>query len=232
MIMEEFFSSQLFLLTLTVGIYMGSVWLYRRTGLRILHPLLLSIGAIIALLRILGIDYATYRSATQPIDFMLGVSVVALGYLLYEQLEHLRGRMVTILISIAVGAVVGIGSVVLAARFMGADNATILSLQPKSITTPIAVSVSEASGGIPALTAVVVVIVGILGSIAGPFVLDRAGVTDKIARGLAMGSASHAIGTSRAIELGAIEGAISGLAMGLMGVVTAVLVPVFNRLFF
>ena len=232
MTMKEFFSSQLFLLAFTVGVYLGCVRLYRKTGLRILHPLLVSIGAIIASLRILGVDYATYRSATQPIDFMLGVSVVALGYLLYEQMEHLRGRMVTILVSVAVGAVVGIGSVVVAARLMGADNATVLSLQPKSITTPIAVSVSEAAGGIPALTAVVVVLVGILGSIVGPFVLDRAGVTDKIARGLAMGSASHAIGTARAIELGAIEGAISGLAMGLMGVVTAILIPIFNRLFF
>lgn len=230
--MESFFSSQLFLLSLTIGIYVGCVWLYRRTGVRIMHPLLLSIGAIIALLRILGIDYAAYRSATQPIDFMLGVSVVSLGYLLYEQMEHLKGRMVSILVSVAVGSAVGIGSVVLLARMMGADAATVLSLEPKSVTTPIAVSVSEASGGIPSLTAVVVVLVGILGSIAGPWVLDMAGVTDRIARGLAMGSASHAIGTARAIELGAIEGAISGLAMGLMGAITAVFIPIFNCLIF
>lgn len=227
--MRNLFDSQLFLLMLTVGVYLLSVWLYKKTKIRLLHPLVTSIAVLIVFLKATGIDYAEYKQATQVIDFMLGVSVVSLGFLLYEQIEYIKGRLASILTSVAIGSVVGIISVVLVARFMGAGDAVVASLQPKQVTTPIAISIASNSGGIASLTSVVVIGVGILGSIIGPFVLDKLGIENKIARGLALGSAAHAVGTARAIELGAIEGAISGLAIGLMGVITAILVPIIER---
>lgn len=106
------------------------------------------------------------------------------------------------------------------------DHALIASLEPKSVTTPIAMSIAERSGGIPAIAAVVVIVVGIFGGLVGPFILERLGIKSRIARGLALGSAAHGLGTAKAMELGAVEGAISGLAIGVMGIMTAILVPV------
>ena len=117
-------------------------------------------------------------------------------------------------------------SVIFIARYFGADHALVASLEPKSVTTPIAMSIAERSGGIPAIAAVVVIVVGIFGGLVGPFILERLGIKSRIARGLALGSAAHGLGTAKAMELGAVEGAISGLAIGVMGIMTAILVPV------
>ena len=125
---------------------------------------------------------------------------------------------------------VGIISVILIGKWMGADEALIATIQPKSVTTPIAMDIAAKSGGIPSLTAVIVVAVGIFGSIIGPFVLKALGSHSRIAKGLAMGASSHGIGTAAAIQIGAIEGALSGLAIGLMGVMTAILVPLIRLL--
>ncbi|WP_300287479.1 LrgB family protein [uncultured Alistipes sp.] len=227
--MNEILESQIFLLTLTVGVYLGAVWLRRRTGWALLHPILVSMAVLIAFVRLTGIEYDHYMRQTQPIDFLLGLSVVALGYVLHDQIHNIRGNVISIVVSILVGSAVGIVSVVLIARWMGAEPAVVASLEPKSVTTAIALSLSEASGGIPALTSVVVIAVGVFGGIVGPWVLRKVGVESRIARGLAMGAAAHAMGTARAMELGAVEGAISGLAIGLMGVATAVLVPLLEK---
>ena len=111
---------------------------------------------------------------------------------------------------------------------MGADAALVATLEPKSVTTPIAMGIAEKSGGIPSLTAVIVVAVGIFGSIVGPFVMKVLGIESRIAKGLALGASSHGVGTSVAIQIGAVEGALSGLAIGLMGIMTAILVPVIS----
>jgi len=134
------------------------------------------------------------------------------------------------LTAIFVGSVVGIVSVILIARALGADPRIVASLEPKSITTPIAVTVCAHLGGIPSLTAIIVILVGIFGGVIGPFVLKKLGIESKLAQGLALGSAAHAVGTARAMELGAVEGAIGGLAIGLMGVMTAILVPVIEAI--
>ena len=218
--------SQLFLLTFTIGAYVVAVWLYQRTKLMLLHPLLTSLLVIIVGIKSVGIPYPEYAEATKIIDFLLGVSVVALGYLLYEQMIHMKGNITAMLTSVLVGSVVGIVSVILIARALGADPKIISSLEPKSITTAIAVTVCQHSGGIPALTAVVVIVVGIFGAVVGPVILKILRIESKLAKGLALGSAAHAVGTARAMELGAVEGAISGLAIGLMGVITAIMVPV------
>lgn len=228
--MNELLSSQLFLLTLTLGIYLGAQWLYRRVHFVLLHPLLITMTLLILFLQLSGVPYSRFMEATQIIDFGLGLSVVALGYLLYEQISCLKGNLLTILSSIAVGSLVGILSVVWIARALGAEASIVASLEPKSVTTPIALALSAKSGGIPALTSIVVVLVGIFGGITGPFILRKIGVESRLAKGLALGAAAHGMGTARALELGAVEGAISGLAIGLMGLMTALLVPLVEKI--
>ena len=212
--MNEILSSQTFLLTLTLAVYLGSMWLYKKVRFALLHPLIVSMGVLILFLKLSGIPYDLFMKQIQIIDFMLGLSVVALGYLLHEQISQIKGNVIAIVTAIVTGSAVGILSVALIARAMGAEQAVIASLEPKSVTTAIALNVSAQSGGIPALTAVVVILVGIFGGVAGPFILKKIGVESKIAKGLAMGAAAHAMGTARAMQLGAVEGAISGLAPG------------------
>lgn len=226
--MHSLVHSEIFDLALVVGTYIAATLLYKKTHLSLLHPLLTSIFVIIVILEVLDIKYESFQQGSHLIHFMLGPSVVALGYVLFEQMKYLKGNVVSILTSVFVGAIVGIISVIAIGKLMGADQSLIATLQPKSVTTPIAMGISEKNGGIPSLTAVIVVAVGIFGSIAGPAVMKVLGIESRIAKGLALGASSHGVGTAAAIQLGAVEGALSGLAIGLMGIMTAILVPVIS----
>lgn len=228
--MHSLVHSEIFDLALVVGTYIAATILYKKTRLSLLHPLLTSIFVIIVILEVLDIEYASFQQGSHLIHFMLGPSVVALGYVLFEQMKYLKGNVVSILTSVFVGAIVGIISVIAIGKLMGADQSLIATLQPKSVTTPIAMGISEKNGGIPSLTAVIVVAVGIFGSIVGPAVMKVLGIESRIAKGLALGASSHGVGTAAAIQLGAVEGALSGLAIGLMGIMTAILVPVISFL--
>ena len=150
--MEQLTNSEIFALTLVIGTYVTALALYRKVHFCLLHPLLTTIFVIIAILEILGIPYESFQRNTHLIHFLLGPSVVALGYVLYEQIQYLKGNVVSILTSVFVGAIVGIVSVIVIGKVMGADQALIASLQPKSVTTPIAMGISEKTGGIPSLT--------------------------------------------------------------------------------
>lgn len=227
--MVSILTSNLGLLTLTVGFFCLGSALYRATRAVLLHPVLVTFVSMILLLRVFGVSYERYEEATSILNFALGMSVVALGYLMYEQMERMRGRLLPILCSTFTGCLVGILSVVYIARALGADRTLLTSLAPKSVTVPIAVAVAEPLGGIPAITSVVVFCVGIFGSLFGGWILRRCGVSDSLATGYALGSAAHGIGTARAIELGAAEGALSGVAMALMGVTTALLLPLVEK---
>ena len=152
---RTFIDSDMFLLTLTVGLYCGGVALHHRLRLAILHPTLLAFVALILFLKVCGIDYGHYRQATEILDFLLGMSVVALGYLMYEQTDRLRGQVLPILTSIGVGCTVGVLSVVYIARALGADRTILNSIAPKSVTVPIAVAISEPLGGVVSVTSVV-----------------------------------------------------------------------------
>jgi len=229
MIDKAFLSSDLFLLTLTVGLYCLGCAVYRRLRVPLLHPVLLTFVAVIVFLSAAGIDYPRYKQATSALDFALGMSVVALGYLLYEQVEQLRGSLLPVGVATLAGCVTGVLSVVYIAMAFGAGREILTSIAPKSVTVPIAVSVSGPLGGIVPITSVVVFCVGIFGSIFGEWILRRCGVRDAEARGFALGAAAHGIGTARAIEIGAVEGALSGLAMALMGLATALLMPLMER---
>ena len=228
MIDKAFLSSDLFLLTLTVGLYCLGCAVYRRLRVPLLHPVLLTFVAVIVFLSAAGIDYPRYKQATSALDFALGMSVVALGYLLYEQVEQLRGSLLPVGVATLAGCVTGVLSVVYIAMAFGAGREILTSIAPKSVTVPIAVSVSGPLGGIVPITSVVVFCVGIFGSIFGEWILRRCGCgTPK--RGDLRWEPPHGIGTARAIEIGAVEGALSGLAMALMGLATALLMPLMER---
>ena len=209
-IIQNLFQYDVFVLVLVVGIYLLSIKLHLKIRLIILD-----------------VPYATFKKSSQMINFLLGPSVVALGYILHKQIHYLKGNVVSVLTSITVGAVVGIASILLIGKLFGADQTLIASLAPKSVTTPIAMALSESNGGIPALTAVVVVVAGVMGSIIAPPIMNWLGIKSPIAKGIALGASSHGVGTATAIQMGAIEGALSGLAIGIMGTITSLLLPLF-----
>ncbi|MDR3706173.1 MAG: LrgB family protein [Paludibacteraceae bacterium] len=225
-------SSEVFLLMLCLGSFLLGVLIYKKTNISLLQPLLITMVIIIPFLKITGIEYKTFYENTRILNFMLGPSVVALGYVLYDQVGHLKGNLFSILTAVLVGGIVGIGTVVIVAELLGANHSLVASLAPKSVTTPIAMNLAEKHGGVSSLTAIFVVVCGMFGGLVGPIILRKIGVKSKIAKGLAMGSSAHALGTARAMEMGALEGAISGLAIGLMGIMTALLIPFAEKLLF
>ena len=229
--MKALFESTEFILLLIFGSYLFGQWVFKKTRIPLFHPLIISIAIIIAFLKITDVSYETFEKGSQFISFLLGPSVVALGYLLHEQLNYLKGNVVSILTSVFLGSIVGIMSVIILAQLTGADEMILHSLEPKSVTTPIAMSISLQSGGNVSLTAVLVLFCGIFGSIVGPPILKILGIKSSVAKGLAMGASAHGVGTAKAMEMGMIEGALSGLAIGLMGVMTALLIPLVHQLF-
>ncbi|MFA6831626.1 MAG: LrgB family protein [Bacteroidaceae bacterium] len=218
-------NNPIILLALTFVLYFLAQLLQRRTGIMLLNPILITVALIIILLQMNGVSYATYHEGGKYIDFLLKPAVVALGVPLYLQLKSIRKQLVPLIISEIVGCTIGVFSVVLIASFMGASEPVILSLAAKSVTTPIAMEVTSSVGGIPALTAVVVVCVGLLGSIFGFSTVCLFRVKSPIAQGLAVGTASHAMGTSAAMDISARYGVFASLGLILNGILTAFLTP-------
>lgn len=210
----------------TLAVYGAARVLQRRTGSVLLHPVLVAIVVLVAALRWMGIPYETYNDGARVLTFLLGPAVVALGLPLARQMEEIGRRGRAVLVSLAVGSVVGVVSAVGTAALLGASARVVRSLAPRAVTTPIAIGIAERVGGLPALSAAVVILSGILGAVIGPPLLRRMGVRSRTAFGLALGAAAHGVGTARAAEEGDVEAASSGLAIGLMGVGTAVAAPV------
>ncbi|MCI7556409.1 MAG: LrgB family protein [Bacteroidales bacterium] len=221
----EIMSNPIILLAFTFGIYYVARQIQKWTGWVVLNPILITIAALIALLQLTGISYETYEQGGQYIDFWLKPAIVALGVPLYQNLGQIRRHLLPILMSQLVGCLVGIVSVTLIASALGASHEVIVSLAPKSVTTPIAMEVCKAAGGIPPLTAAIVVIVGLFGAIFGFKILEVWHVRNPFSQGISMGTAAHAVGTSRAMEKGETYGAYSSLGLILNGVLTALLTP-------
>jgi len=224
-------ASPLLHLTLTLAVYQLGMLLYRRGRLNpLLNPVLLSIIAIVAILVSTGTSYQTYFDGAQFVHFLLGPATVALAIPLYRQFEKVRRSALAVVVSTVAGSVTAAVSAVGIAWLLGGSREALASLAPKSVTTPVAMGIAEQLGGLPSLTAALVIITGILGAVAGPYVLDLLRVRSMAARGLAMGTASHGIGTARALQVSEVAGAFSGLAMGLNALATALLLPLLWRL--
>lgn len=221
----DFLENEFFLLAITFGAFFFSKLLQKKTGWVILNPILIAIALLICFLKVSNISYDKYHEAGTLIEFWLKPAVVALGVPLYLQLRMIKKQLLPIIISQLAGCVVGLVGVTIIAKVMGASPEVIMSLAPKSVTTPIAMEVSNAVGGIPSLTAAVVIVVGLFGAICGFKVLQVGRVGSPIAQGLSMGTASHAVGTSRAMEVSGKYGAYASLGLTLNGILTALLTP-------
>ncbi|WP_306031099.1 LrgB family protein [Stappia sp. MMSF_3263] len=226
-------ASPLAALTVTLVAYQAGFALYRRSGYHpLVNPVLIAVAIIAGLLVGGGIDYSVYFDGAQFVHFLLGPATVALAIPLYRQIERVRRSAMAIAVSLVAGSAFAAVSAVGIAGFLGASDATLASLAPKSATAPVAMGIATSLGGLPSLTAVLVILTGILGAALGPLVLDLVRVRDWRARGFAIGVAAHGIGTSRALLVNETAGAFSGLAMGLNAIATALLVPFLWRLFF
>ena len=221
--MTDLLSSSQFWLLVSIGFYALGVEIQKKTGSAVCNPLLIASILVGALLIATGTSYQTYEESGKLISFFLTPATVALAIPIYRKLDVLLKNLLPIAF---VGSMVSIGSVLLFSHLFGLSESTTLSLVPKSVTTPIAVAVAEMLGGVTSITAIAVVITGIIGAIILPTFLKCIGVRNPVQMGLSIGTASHAVGTSRAIELGETEGAISGLAIGVAGLLTALIVSI------
>lgn len=218
-------SSPLFGITLTLAAYAVGRRLHARTSSPVFQPVLVAIIVIVVVLEVGHVDYADYLHGGGYVGFWLGAATVALALPLHQEWHLVRRAAWPILVGVVVGALVSITTAILATRIAGGSHELQLTMAPKAATTPVSIALSSQIGGIPALTAVLTILAGITGAILGPWVLDRIGVRDLRARGIAMGSVTHGIGTARALQESRTEGAFSALCMGLTAVATSVLVP-------
>jgi predicted murein hydrolase (TIGR00659 family) len=213
-------------LTLTLIAYQAAYWLYARCGFHpLLNPVAIAVALIACALMVSHTAYPTYFAGAQFIHFLLGPATVALAIPLHFQFERLRREWRVMLLALFCGSVTAAGSAVLLGWIFGASVVTLKSLAPKSVTTPIAMGIAEKIGGLPSLTAVLVMGTGITGAALGKYVLDALKIRDPAARGFAIGVAAHGIGTARAFQVSEETGAFAGLGMGLNGALTALLVP-------
>ncbi len=224
--MESFFCNPYFLIALTFVVFLGAQMLQSRFSIALLNPILISVIVIICFLLATDTDYKTYQTGGSFIEFWLKPAVVALGVPLYRQLKTIRKQLLPVVVAELAGCVIGLISVVLLAELFGASRDVVISLAPKAVTTPIAIEISQNMGGIPPLTAAVVVCTGIFGGMAGFKMVKLSRVKSPIAGGLSIGTAAHAVGTSAAMQRGERYGAFSSLGLTLNGLFTALLAPI------
>ena len=226
----EYINNPYFLLALTFVVYAVAQIYQKKLESSLFNPILVTIALIIVFLLTFDIPFEAYQKSGQYIDFWLKPAVVALGVPLYKQLSTIKKQILPILLSALGGCISGIISVVFVAELCGASRPIVMSLAAKSVTTPIAMEVTEALGGIPSLTAAVVVAVGIFGGMVGFSVMRYSHVDSPIAQGLSIGAAAHAVGTSRPIGISDRYGAFASLGLTLNGIFTALLTPTVLRL--
>ena len=223
--MKAILCNEYFMLAFTFAVFYAAKIIQRRLGWVLFNPILVAIAVIIVFLLSMDIPYDTYHESAKMIDFWLKPAVVALGVPLYLQLSSIKRQFLPILASQMVGCIAGIVSVVIIAKVLGASDTVLMSLASKSVTTPIAMEVTQVLGGIPSLTAAIVVITGLIGAIIGFKTLSVGHVSNPMALGLSMGAASHAIGTSAAMDRDQFVGAYASLGLTLNGILTALLTP-------
>lgn len=213
-------------LALTLVVYHGAFVLYRRSGFNPLaNPVAMAVLALATLLWATGTPYATYFEGAQFVHFLLGPATVALAVPLFEQMGRLRRLALPLLGALVVGTLAATVTAVGVGWALGASPATLASLAPKSVTTPVAMGIADKIGGLPSLTAVLVVSTGIVGAASARFLFDAMRIQDPTVRGFALGTAAHGIGTARAFQVSEEMGAFAGLAMGLSALFSAVALP-------
>lgn len=226
--MNEFFQSSMFAgVALSLISYLIGMLLKKKFKLGIFNPLLIAIVVSIIVLLIGKVDYKVYNQGAKYLSWLLTPATVCLAIPLYEQWGLLKKNLKAVLLGLIAGVVTSLGTVYVLSLIMGLSHKDYVTLLPKSITTAIGMGVSEELGGYVTITVAVIVVTGVLGNMAGALVCKIFRITEPISKGLAFGSASHAIGTAKAIEIGEVEGAMSSLAIAVSGILTVVLASVF-----
>ena len=193
------------------------------------QPVLIAVIFLVGLLMVTNTDYKTYFAGAQFVHFLLGPATVALALPLYRQVAAVRRSMLALTVAVLAGGITAAVSAIGIAKLLGATDRTLISLAPKSVTAPVAMGISEQLGGLPSLTAVLVMLTGITGAVLATYLLNALRIKDWRARGFAIGVAAHGIGTARALQVNEVAGAFSGLAMGINALASAVLLPLLVR---
>lgn len=214
-------------LTATLAAYVIGDTCFRAAGRRpLINPVLIAVALLATLLHLTATPYATYFEGAQFVHFLLGPATVSLAFPLWENLPQVRRAALPLIAALVAGSFTAVFTALAVARAMGIDGAVLASLAPKSATAPVAIGISQNLGGSPTLTAVLVILTGIIGAVVATPLLNLLGLKDWRARGFAVGVAAHGIGTARAFQVHPTAGAFAGLGMGLNAVVTAVLAPI------
>ena len=225
--MAEFLAKiPLFPIVLTIGAYLIGMWFQKKTKLTLCNPILIAVAIIIGILLLTGFDVPAYQAGAKPITWLLTPATVSLALPLYAQLKVLKKNLPAILAGILAGTLTSLIVVGLMCWLFGLNRDLTVSLLPKSITTAMGMVLSEENGGIGALTTVVIIVTGILGSLMGPGLCKLLRLKDPISQGVALGTASHVVGTAKANELGPVQGAVSSLSLACAGILTAILFPI------
>lgn len=224
---ELFCSTPFFGLALSAGCWCLAVWLQKKTGLLLCNPVLVASLLIIAVLALFRIPLEDYNAGGDLIKLMLGPATAVLALNIYQRRAVLQAQFLPVLLGCLAGSAASIVSVLLMCRVLGADGALTASLLPKSVTTAIALGVSESKGGIPGITAAAVILTGVEGAMLAPLFARVFRVTDPVAEGVAIGACSHAVGTSKALEIGQLQGAMSSISLCVCGILTSLLVLFF-----
>ena len=228
--MSELYASPSFGIALTVLVYWVGVKIQKKTGLVICNNMIIAVALLIAILAVFQIPYEDYNQGGSIINMFLGPATACLAVSIYSKIDLLKKNWLPVLVGCAVGVVTSVGSILVMCRLFGLDEDMTISLLPKSVTTPIAVAVSEGHDGMVAITVAAVIVTGILGNLAAPFLVKLFRIRDPLAVGLGIGACSHAVGTAKALEMGETQGAMSGLAIGLCGILTSVAALFFKYL--
>ena len=229
--MTEFMTNSAYAgVTISLASYGLGAWLKKKFGFGLFNPLLISIIFTIIFLRTCGISYETYNEGAKYLSWLLTPSTVCLAIPLYEEWELLKSNAKAVILGISSGVITSLATVFVLAKLMGLSHADYVTLLPKSITTAIGMGVSEELGGYVTITVAVIVITGVLGNIFGELICKIFRIQEPISKGLALGTAAHAIGTAKAMEIGEIEGAMSSLSIAVAGILTVILATVFAGL--
>lgn len=229
--MNELLGTSLYFgMAVSVGSYLAAVWLRKKTGWAVLNPLLVSSLLVLAFLALFHIDYQVYDNGAKYLSYLLTPATVCLAVPLYKQLELLKKYFSAVIGAICSGVAASAVSVYILVKIFGLGHQHYVTLLPKSITTAIGMGVSEEAGGIVTLTVISIIITGVVGSVIAEAVFHVLKITHPVAKGLALGTSAHAVGTSKALELGEVEGAMSSLSIAVAGLMTVILVPAISGL--
>lgn len=223
--MTDIINTPLFGILISLIAFNIGCYIHAKTKIAFFNPLLLSLIIIIGSLRIFNIDYNSYKLGGDYISFFLTPATVILAVPLYKKINLIKKDAFPILISVILGSSLGMISIIILSKLFRLDKKLLLSLIPKSVTVPIGMEISKQVGGLYTITIAAIVLTGIIGAIISPFICKIFKITDKVAIGTAIGTSAHAVGTTKAIEMGETEGALSGLCIGVAGLITVFLAP-------